>query len=122
MRRDQRYTVMIACSMETNTAGPQAGLIVDISLGGAGIETMGTVMEEFTLVFSHGGLALRLPCAPRHSRDLWGKRVIHTQFRSLSPDQQADLDGLLWKLAEDSEYPGTKSEALKRSLRKVLRR
>jgi hypothetical protein len=120
MRRDPRYPASIPCWLETDEGPAIEGTIVDISLGGAGIQTRVAVPGSFRLVFEHHGEALKLPCVVRHSRDLWSNRRIHAQFAQLDPDQLQALQDVIDDLrTPPGEQP---SHGVGEVLRRLLRR
>jgi hypothetical protein len=80
----------------------QKAVMVDISAGGVGLESLDPVdrMEKFTVVFSDRRMKVRLPCQARHVRTLWGKHAIHAAFDDLTAGQVASVDGFIARLQE----------------------
>jgi c-di-GMP-binding flagellar brake protein YcgR len=106
VRETPRIKTAIRCHLESSGASTDA-MLVDISLGGAGIEATTVVPDAFLLSFVHQGTLYRLSCTVRHQRDLWNRRRIHAQFSSLAPAEQEQLTGLLDSLtAADAERTG----------------
>jgi PilZ domain len=95
--------VTIPCSLEPESAEPRAGTIVDISHGGAGIDTARDLAGDFTLSFEFGGIVFTIPGTVRHSRDLWGRWRLHVQFRGLTPEQHRSIEFFLQGLAAGAD-------------------
>ena len=120
MRRDPRYPTSIPCLLDVPGGPSIAGVIVDISAGGAGIETLSLLPDEFTLSFDYENQRLALPCVQRHSRDLWAKRRIHAQFRSPTAAQRSVLDDLIEALK--TAPSGEQRDSVWQTLGRLLRR
>lgn len=94
-------------------------LLVDISYGGAGIETARAVesLTDFELVMLHGETPLRLPCTARHVRSVWAKHMVHTAFRELTAEQRAAVERVIEELTVAPEVaPGGRWVAFRRQI------
>jgi hypothetical protein len=89
MRQYYRYAASINCVVEVPGQPSVEGVVTDVSLGGAGLETQADPggIRGCTLVLSYDGSQVRLPCNIRHRRQLWNRFVLHTKFRRLSEEQ-----------------------------------
>ena len=82
MREHPRFPVSLVSTMELPDGRTIECLVLDLSLGGVGVETRSEVgdLGEFTLRVLEPGFELAVRCEVRGIRDLWQKRVIHAQF------------------------------------------
>lgn len=78
-----RYPVSLASTMELPDGRSIDCLVLDLSMGGADIETRQEFgdLREFTLRVLDPGFELKVKCAVRQIRDLWQRRVIHDDPR-----------------------------------------
>jgi len=85
MREHPRFPVSLVSPMELPDGRTIECLVLDLSLGGVGVETRHEVgdLGEFTLRALEPGFELAVHCEVREIRDLWQKRVIHAQFVGL---------------------------------------
>ena len=101
MRQYYRYAASINCIIDVPAQPVVQGVVTDVSLGGAGVETQANLggARGCTLVLSYDGRQLELPCNIRHRRQLWSRYVFHLKFRRLSEEQHGALEQLLAELA-----------------------
>ena len=85
MREHPRFPVSLVSTMELPDGRTIECLVLDLSLGGVGVETRSEVgdLGEFTLRVLEPGFELAVRCEARAIRDLWQKRVIHARFAGL---------------------------------------
>lgn len=118
MRAHARYPTTMPCWLELSDGRRVDGWLEDISVGGAGVrvnqDLSGT--SQFTLIFTAGEGPLRLACDVRHTRDLWRTRFIHARFRRLSPEQQASIDEMVARLAQEEKAAESHSAPALRKL------
>ena len=96
MRHTQRYEAEIPCTIDPVEGGRQLiGMIRNLSLGGVGIDAHDEPPERFILSFALEDETIRLPCATRHSSDLWSWRRVHAQFDNLTPQEEESLGRVL---------------------------
>ena len=88
MRKYPRIDVGERCRIERAKMPVINASLLNISMGGAGLESPTPLGEGefFVLAVENGVQALRIKCRVRHVRDLWSKQAIHAEFADPSPD------------------------------------
>lgn len=124
MRRYPRYRASIPCVLEAEDGTTFNAVIIDLSIGGAGIEVGGDAgrITQFELLVLDGRSQFRLPCQARQVRDAWNRRVVHAEFLRPEPYAATQLKDLLERLQAEPDYgyPAHEGPWLRRILRKLV--
>lgn len=130
MRLNPRYPTTIECLVRTADGTELSGVIVDLSLGGAAVETgAGEALgAAFTLYAAHDRWPFEVSCESRRSQKVWNRRYSDAEFVGMDARARTNLERILGELKEGRQavpeaLPGEllTAEALRR-LRKRGRR
>jgi hypothetical protein len=105
VRKHPRIHVGQRCRIEREKAPVINASLLNISMGGAGLESLTPLREGevFVLALDNGVQALRIRCRVRHVRDLWSKHAIHAEFADPSPEAMHVVEDFIENIVNGEE-------------------